>query len=76
MGGSKSQRDKILASKDPCVIIASSGMLTGGVSPIYAERILEDEKNLLAIVGTRMKNRREEDCWTWLSFKRMNGRYF
>lgn len=49
--GSKSQRDKILASKDPCVIIASSGMLTGGVSPIYAERILEDEKNLLAIVG-------------------------
>jgi len=45
------QREKILASKDPCVIIASSGMLTGGVSPIYAERIVGNEKNLLAIVG-------------------------
>ncbi|MDD4791626.1 MAG: MBL fold metallo-hydrolase [Firmicutes bacterium] len=49
--GSRSQRDKILASKDPCVIVASSGMLTGGVSPIYAEKIVESEKNLLAIVG-------------------------
>lgn len=49
--GSKSQRDKILASKDPCVIVASSGMLTGGVSPAYAEKIVASDKNLLAIVG-------------------------
>jgi len=47
----KAQRDKILASGEPCVIIASSGMLTGGVSPVYAERIVEGRKNLLAIVG-------------------------
>jgi len=47
----KAQRDKILASSEPCVIIASSGMLTGGVSPVYAERIVEGRKNLLAIVG-------------------------
>ena len=47
----KAQRDKIMASGEPCVIIASSGMLTGGVSPLYAERIVEGRKNLLAIVG-------------------------
>ncbi|MBP7868663.1 MAG: MBL fold metallo-hydrolase [Firmicutes bacterium] len=47
----KAQRDKILASSEPCVIIASSGMLTGGVSPVYAERIVGGRKNLLAIVG-------------------------
>jgi len=47
----KAQRDKIIASNEPCVIIASSGMLTGGVSPLYAERIVEGRKNLLAIVG-------------------------
>ena len=47
----KAQRDKIIASGEPCVIIASSGMLTGGVSPVYAERIVEGRKNLLAIVG-------------------------
>lgn len=49
--GGKSQRDKILASRDPCVIVASSGMLTGGVSPVYAEKIVASDKNLLAIVG-------------------------
>lgn len=47
----KAQRDRVLASSEPCVIIASSGMLTGGVSPVYAERIVEGRKNLLAIVG-------------------------
>ncbi|MGI6131162.1 MAG: MBL fold metallo-hydrolase [Bacillota bacterium] len=47
----KAQRDKIIASTEPCVIIASSGMLTGGVSPVYAERIVEGRNNLLAIVG-------------------------
>ncbi|MEA4884206.1 MAG: MBL fold metallo-hydrolase [Clostridia bacterium] len=48
---SKAKRDKILASNGPWVAIASSGMLTGGVSPIYAERIVQDSGNLLAIVG-------------------------
>lgn len=48
---SKAQRDKIISSSEPCVIIASSGMLTGGVSPVYAERIVQGRKNLLAIVG-------------------------
>lgn len=48
---SKAKRDGVLASNGPFVAIASSGMLTGGVSPIYAERIVGDERNLLAIVG-------------------------
>ncbi|HAI85596.1 MAG TPA: hypothetical protein DCL63_01235 [Firmicutes bacterium] len=48
---SKAQRDKIISSNEPCVIIASSGMLAGGVSPVYAERIVQGRRNLLAIVG-------------------------
>ncbi len=48
---SKAKRDRVLASNGPYVVIASSGMLTGGVSPIYAERIVRDERSLLAIVG-------------------------
>jgi Cft2 family RNA processing exonuclease len=44
-------REKILSSNKPCCIIASSGMLSGGVSPIYAKVIASDEKNLIAFTG-------------------------
>ncbi len=43
-------RDGILAG-DRCVIIASSGMLTGGASAYYAKTILADNRNGLAITG-------------------------
>ena len=33
------------------VVIASSGMLTAGVSPTYAKPLVQAEKNLLAFVG-------------------------
>ncbi|MGB9812448.1 MAG: MBL fold metallo-hydrolase [Thermovenabulum sp.] len=48
---SDEERKKILESNEPCVIIASSGMLTGGLSPIYAERLIGDKKNAIIIVG-------------------------
>lgn len=44
-------REKIMKSSDPYVVIASSGMLTGGLSPFYAEKIVDDEKNTIIIVG-------------------------
>lgn len=47
---SKDHRDRIL-SGPPCCIVASSGMLNGGVSSFYAERIVGDPKNLIAIPG-------------------------
>ncbi|TCW35018.1 Cft2 family RNA processing exonuclease [Thermohydrogenium kirishiense] len=37
--------------KEPCVIVSSSGMLTGGPSQWYAEKLAGDEKNLIAITG-------------------------
>lgn len=45
------QRREILESKTPCVIIASSGMLTGGPSQTYAQILAKDESNLIAITG-------------------------
>jgi Cft2 family RNA processing exonuclease len=43
-------RDKVL-SGNPCCIVASSGMLIGGASSYYAERMAPDDKNLIAITG-------------------------
>jgi len=45
------QRREIIKSNTPCVIIASSGMLTGGPSQMYAQSLAKDERNLIAITG-------------------------
>ncbi|MEZ0537419.1 MBL fold metallo-hydrolase [Caldicellulosiruptoraceae bacterium PP1] len=47
----KNQREKLLSTNEPCVIISSSGMLTGGPSVLYAKSIISNEKNLIAITG-------------------------
>ncbi|MCZ6634212.1 MAG: MBL fold metallo-hydrolase [bacterium] len=43
-------RDRVLAGP-PCCIVASSGMLIGGASSYYAERLANDPANLIAITG-------------------------
>ena len=43
-------RDRVL-SGPPCCIVASSGMLNGGVSSRYAEHLVCDPRNLIAIPG-------------------------
>lgn len=43
-------RDRVLAGP-PCCIVASSGMLIGGASSYYAERLVGDANNLIAITG-------------------------
>jgi Cft2 family RNA processing exonuclease len=48
---SKEMREEIIAQSDPCCIISSSGMLTGGPSQWYAEKLAADEKNFIAITG-------------------------
>jgi hypothetical protein len=48
--GSPNERQAILDGP-PCAIIASSGMLTGGASVIYAKALAEDKKNLIALTG-------------------------
>ncbi len=47
---SSGDREKILAGP-PCCVVASSGMLIGGASSYYAERMVEDPDNLIAITG-------------------------
>ena len=44
------QRDEILAG-GPCIVIASSGMLTGGASVFYARRLAGGAENCIAITG-------------------------
>ena len=48
---SAKQREQLIASKHPCVILASSGMLSQGVSPLYARQILQEPESAILIVG-------------------------
>ena len=45
------ERQGLIHSHEPMVIIASSGMLTAGVSTLYAKPLVQNEGNLLAFVG-------------------------
>ena len=45
------ERQGLVQSHEPMVVIASSGMLTAGVSPLYAKPLVQNERNLLAFVG-------------------------
>lgn len=45
------QRQEIVDSSEPCCIITSSGMLTGGPSQWYAQKFAVSEKNYIAITG-------------------------
>jgi hypothetical protein len=47
----KELREKIVISNDGLVIISSSGMLTGGPSQWYAEKLAGNEKNVIALTG-------------------------
>ena len=44
-------REEILSQKEPVVIISSSGMLTGGPSTFYAEKIAPMENGYIVITG-------------------------
>lgn len=45
------QRRNIEESDEPCVILSTSGMLTGGNSVEYFKHMCEDEKNTIIFVG-------------------------
>jgi len=49
--GSGEEREKILKSDEPCVIIATSGMLVGGPSVWWLKQLAEDSKNGLVFIG-------------------------
>jgi len=48
---SKELREEIVGNTDGVVIISSSGMITGGPSQWYAEKLAGDDKNYIALTG-------------------------
>jgi hypothetical protein len=45
------QREEIARSPDPAIIVASSGMLTGGASVVYARHLAGDPRNAILLTG-------------------------
>jgi Predicted metal-dependent RNase, consists of a metallo-beta-lactamase domain and an RNA-binding KH domain len=44
-------REKIAEDKEPCIIVSSSGMITGGPSQYYAEKLASLENGYIIITG-------------------------
>jgi Cft2 family RNA processing exonuclease len=47
----RGEREHIIHNPEPAVILASSGMLSQGVSPLYAKHVLQEPKSAVLIVG-------------------------
>lgn len=54
--GSEKERNSIINSKEPCVILATSGMLVGGPVMNYLAGIAENKKNMLMFVSYQAEN--------------------
>ena len=48
---SPAMRQAIVTGSDPCCIVSSSGMLSGGPSCFYAEQLARSDRNFIAITG-------------------------
>ena len=48
---SRDQRHEVAHSSDPCIVVASSGMLTGGASVAYASAFAGNEQNGIFLTG-------------------------
>jgi len=49
------KRDEIINSSEPCIIISTAGMMTGGPVLEYLKGLCNDEKNTLIFVGYQAK---------------------
>ncbi len=70
------QRRKIEESDEPCIILSTSGMLTGGNSVEYFKSICEDEKNSIIFVGYQSEGslgRRIQKGWEEVPLEDENG---
>jgi Cft2 family RNA processing exonuclease len=45
------ERSRVAMSQEPCIIVASSGMLTGGASVFYAQHLAPMEENAILLTG-------------------------
>ncbi len=48
---SNAMRDQIIQSSEPAIVVASSGMLTGGASVVYAKNWVGSEENAIFLTG-------------------------
>ena len=74
--GSQDERQKVLASNEACVIIATSGMLIGGPSVWWLKNLAEDSKNMVVFVGYQSEGslgRRIQKGWKEVPMEQ-NGR--
>ncbi|PIU88682.1 beta-CASP ribonuclease aCPSF1 [archaeon CG06_land_8_20_14_3_00_37_11] len=53
--GSQAERMKIVEEEGPCVILATSGMLTGGPSVFYLEHLADNPRNSMVFVSYQGK---------------------
>ncbi len=71
------ERNKILDSTEPGVIIATSGMLIGGPAVEYFKALAPDEKNMLIFVGYQAEGtlgRRIQKGWKQIPLTKEGGR--
>jgi KH/beta-lactamase-domain protein len=71
------QRKEIVESKQPAIILSTSGMLTGGNSVEYFKWLCEDEKNTLIFVGYQSEGsmgRRVQKGWKEIPLEDDDGR--
>lgn len=63
--GSSEESDRILSGPS-CCIVASSGMLIGGKSSFYAQRLASNPKNLIAITGYQAEGTPGQALRDWM----------
>jgi hypothetical protein len=71
------QRKEIVESKQPAIILSTSGMLTGGNSVEYFKWLCEDERNTLIFVGYQSEGsmgRRVQKGWKEIPLEDDDGR--
>jgi len=75
--GSQDERKKILESKEPCVVIATSGMLVAGPSIWWLKNLAEDKNNSLVFVGYQAEGslgKRIQKGWKEVPMEGSNGK--
>jgi hypothetical protein len=75
--GSEDERKRILESKEPCVILSTSGMLTAGPSIWWLKNLAENSNNSLVFVGYQGEGtlgRRIQKGWKEIPMENHNGK--
>ena len=73
----KKERDEVIGSTEPGVVIATSGMLVGGPALEYLKAFASDEKNTLVFVGYQAEGslgRRIQKGWKEIPITSENGK--